>query len=99
MDDWVNEWLRNLPGALANEAVWLALLYGATRAWKHRDRLLRRGRVITVNVTDEVGVTDSVELSGTAVGRSSVSGILTVTPPKKKLPAWEELLWWYIRLR
>jgi hypothetical protein len=103
MDDWLNDWLRNLPGALANDVAGVLLIYGtgwiSKWIWKHRRELMRRGRAIQVEITDTVGITDSVELSGTAVGRSNASGILTVTRPKKKLPEWEELLWWYIRLR
>jgi hypothetical protein len=36
---------------------------------------------------------------GTSRGRSSVSGVLSVTYPLEKAPAWEELLWWYLRVR
>ena len=35
----------------------------------------------------------------TSRGRSSASGVLSGTHPQEKPPAWEELLWWYLRVR
>jgi hypothetical protein len=40
-----------------------------------------------------------VELSGTVKAGASMSGELSVTYPQEIPSAWEELLWWYLRVR
>jgi hypothetical protein len=69
--------------------------------YKHRDKLRRlvsRSRELTGGGIQSHASLGGGKLIGTARGRSSASGVLSVSYPKK-LSAVEELLWWYSQVR
>jgi hypothetical protein len=72
----VDDWLRNLPGQLAYDAVGLALLYSARWAYQNRKRLIKRGKGIRVTVTDHAGTSDSYtqELTGGGIESQAAPG-------------------------
>jgi hypothetical protein len=62
-------------------------------------RMIPVGKDLHLLWRAEAPVRPVVELSGTVTARSSASGELSVAYPQEKPPAWEELLWWYLRVR
>src|SRR5687768_1704495 len=93
------DWLRNLPGAVAYDVIAALLLIFAGRAYQRLKRLEGSyGKDHLVTIADSVGVSDATTLRGTVQGGGSMSGELSVGPPKRRSAA-EEILWWYWRIR
>jgi hypothetical protein len=111
----VHEWLRNLPGELAYEAIWTALWtalsLGAAWAWKNRKKLVQRGQHIhvTMKPAELRAVGKSLTLrwrneaprvvEGSAVLKGEGSLSATGQVIREKPSALEELFWWYWRVR
>jgi hypothetical protein len=83
----VPDWLWQ---ELAADAIWTSIGLGAAWAWKHREAIkqtLKRQppRTIRVEITDRIGVTDSVSvqtLTGGGIPSSAQAGGGTLTVGK-----------------
>ncbi len=101
----MNDSLADILGIIVDGGTIVYVGYKAGR-WvlENREKLIRRrtipvGKDLDLRWRVEAPVQHVVELSGTISSGASISGELSVTHPKEKPPAWEELLWWYLRVR
>jgi hypothetical protein len=72
----------------------------AVWAWRNRKQLEGHyAKNIRIAIADSVSVSDATTraLRGTVQGGGSVSGELSVGPPKNRSAA-EEIFWWYWRI-
>jgi hypothetical protein len=100
----MNDSLANILGIIVDGGTIVYVSYKTGR-WvlENRDKLIHR-RMIPVRTTVDllrlrVEARPVVELSGTVEAGATMSGELSFGHPKEKPPAWEELLWWYLRVR
>jgi hypothetical protein len=97
--------LADILGIIVDGGTVVYVSYKAGR-WmvENREKLIRRhmipvGKDLDLRWRVEAPVRPVVELVGTLEARANMSGVLSVTYPKEKPPAWEELIWWYLRVR
>jgi hypothetical protein len=100
----MNDSLADILGIMVDGGTIVYVGYKTGR-WvlANREKLIRRrmipvGKDLDLRWRVEAPVRRVVELSGAIEARSSMSGELSVGYPEKP-PAWEELLWWYLRVR
>jgi len=100
----MNDSLADILGIIVDGGTIVYVGY-RTGQWmlENRDRLIRR-RTNPVGITMDVlrlriEARPVVELAGTVEAGSSMSGELSVGHLQQGPPAWEELLWWYLRVR
>jgi hypothetical protein len=85
MDEWLQAWLRELPGELANEAVWLALLSGAAWAAKHRQLILTKLKLkpkpVVVPLQGQALISSAAQVTAVAKPVTALWNVEAPTPP------------------
>jgi hypothetical protein len=100
----MNDSLADILGIIVDGGTVIYVGYKTGR-WvvANREKLIRRRRIAVGKDLDlrwrvAAPVRRAVELAGTIEVGSSMSGVVSTARRQEKPPAWEELLWWYLRV-
>ena len=66
--------------------------------WKHRDKLLQRRKPVLISAMGEGTGEGFTTISVEGIPSEEQVGAPTVKV-QERLPAWEEIMWWYVSLR